>query len=460
MLAAQESPEQRIARLEKRLQRERAARTQAEALAEEITRDLYERNRQLELLGAVSNVAIRQLPGEAIFNQCLAHVCQALEWDFARIVLLEPDAVASFSAASLGYDRSPDHDRQILHAAVSALLGDPDGVAGEAMRHQQICWVENVRSDHRFRGTSWCQLVSVQGLSSLVAVPIIIKDRLAALLVLAGATVHNADAVKHDLLAQLSIQLGQVIESELAQKHLIDARIAAESALRTKQEFLSVISHEMRTPMNAVLGMARLALDNPGNKSQLYLETILSSGERMMELVTMMLDMASLSAGSFKLEQMEFNLRDQLQSSVASFEHLATNKGLDFSILIEPSVPSRLLGDPVRIGQIISHVLGNAIKFTEQGKVEMTVSAKRHHDHATVTMTIQDTGVGIPEEKQATIFDVFSQADGSITRRHEGAGLGLALSAQILQRMHGHIVVDSVLGEGSLFTITIPFRVA
>jgi PAS domain S-box-containing protein len=242
-----------------------------------------------------------------------------------------------------------------------------------------------------------------------------------------------------------------------AEEELRAARSAAEAASRAKSEFLANMSHEIRTPMNAILGMTELLLDAPLTAPQReYLTMVYESGQSLLNLLNDILDFSKIEAGKLSLDERPFELRDALGDTLKSLAVRAHAKQLELACHIAAETPDHLIGDAGRLRQVIVNLVGNAIKFTESGEVVLEVRPEEETDHDVLLhFAVRDTGIGIPAEKQETIFDAFEQVDRSTTRKYGGTGLGLTISHRLVQQMGGRLWVESQEGSGSTFHFTI-----
>ena len=246
------------------------------------------------------------------------------------------------------------------------------------------------------------------------------------------------------------------LEAELA-----NAKEAAESSNRAKSEFLANMSHEIRTPMNAIIGLSHLALrTGPEPRLQDYLNKIESSARSLLRIINDVLDLSKIEAGKLSLEQIPFDLREVVGQLHTLASVRAAEKGLEFQCRVAPGTPENLLGDPLRLGQILLNLASNAVKFTERGRVVVALREARRDERGRCWLecVVTDTGIGMSVEQQAHLFQAFSQADASTTRRYGGTGLGLSITRRLVDLMSGQIRCESEPGEGSAFTVCVPME--
>ncbi|HEY4061025.1 MAG TPA: ATP-binding protein [Puia sp.] len=258
----------------------------------------------------------------------------------------------------------------------------------------------------------------------------------------------------------LLMQLNRDISiRKTVQEKLVRAILEAQEARQMQEQFLANMSHEIRTPMNGIKGMTDLLLDTSLTDKQHELTGIIkSSVNNLLVIINDILDFSKIKAGKLDMEQIDFSVKDVLKGTSILFDHRLKKKGLLLQVKVDPDIPDRLSGDPHRLNQVLTNLLGNAIKFTHQGQISIHVRLQqRLDDQVIVAFSISDTGIGIPEESLPHIFDKFSQAAQDISRRYGGTGLGLTICKQLLHLQGGDITATSTPGKGSVFTFHLPY---
>ncbi len=332
-----------------------------------------------------------------------------------RIGFISPSVVGT-----LGYERDASVGMAVadlvhpddLAAIVAAAAGTPPGASTAAIPHRVL------RADG-----SWLEMEG-----------------------------RAANLLEDPELAAWVVTARDITERVEARRQLEAARDTAEAAVRAKSELLANVSHEIRTPMNAVLGMTDLALDTDLTDEQRgYVGTVRSSAESLLTIINDLLDLARVESGRLVMETVPFSVRGTLEDVMRTMDVRADQKGIGLEIRIDDEVPEWVTGDPGRLRQVVMNLMGNSVKFTDEGRVRVTASIV---GGSLIRFDVADTGIGIAPEHLDLIFGAFEQADGSVTRRHGGTGLGLAISSKLVEAMGGTISVESRQGEGSVFSFT------
>ncbi|MCL2179341.1 MAG: response regulator [Proteobacteria bacterium] len=252
-----------------------------------------------------------------------------------------------------------------------------------------------------------------------------------------------------------------ITQNKRFQCELINAREAALFASRAKSQFLANMSHEIRTPINGVLGMIDLALSTPLSKEQSdYLYTAKTSGQNLLSILADILDLSKIEANKLEIESIPMSLEHILSETCNSLSHRVREKELELIVEILPGTPDKVVGDPTRLRQILTNLIANSIKFTHKGEVFVQVGVSQQSNPPMLSFSVADTGVGIPQNKLTTIFEAFTQADGSITRRFGGTGLGLTITKQLVEKLGGHISVNSEVDVGTCFRFNLPLDIS
>jgi PAS domain S-box-containing protein len=360
------------------------------------------------------------------------------------IFLLDEEKNRLFLRASNGLQ---DH---IMSSCSSIEIGHC--LCGLAAQHQKIIFKSHVDTEHTVP-------IPAPDDHGHYCLPIIFNDKLLGVLNVYVPAGHPEIQEEKEFLKAISNTLAGVITRKVGEQDLKAAKEAAEIANQAKSDFLATISHEIRTPLNGIMGMTELLMEKHlSSKKQFYVEMIKTSGESLLRVINDVLDLSKIEAGEINLEEIIFDLRDTRRELRDLFGELATKKGIRFRTRISQNVPKFVIGDQHRVHQILINLLSNAMKFTERGEISLRIKSVEKQGKSWIVFNIEDTGIGIHQEVQDTLFQPFTQADTSTTRKFGGSGLGLTICKKLTSLMHGEISLKSELGKGSCFVVTLPIR--
>ncbi len=417
----------------------------------------------IQLLQSVTTAANRSSSIEHTAGTCLGLICNYMGWPVCHVYLRSNDALDEMPWTAIWQIQDNARFAAFREASDRANVTDGSGLPGCVLASGKPQWILNLADETPLSQRTRTALDA--GLRSGFGFPIVVNEKIIGILEFFSLYSVPPDEELLGMLGHIGAQLGQVVIRQRAEADLQRAKASAESANRAKSEFLTTMSHEMRTPMNAILGMADLLSESSLRAEQRdYVRVFQKAGANLLELINDILDLSKVESGHVELESIVFDLGVVLERVIEMMVSRAGDQGLRLTLEILPDVPSNLVGDPNRLRQILVNLIGNALKFTPQGSVTLRVEREPASTGGGDAMSwlrfnVIDTGIGIGADKIKIIFERFTQADSSTTRKYGGTGLGLAISKGLVELMGGRLGCTSELGAGSTFFLSAPFEI-
>jgi len=412
-------------------------------------------NKMLRDIALIANTSVS---AEQSTKKILSYLCQFLGWPAGQMYEPSPQNDLDYIASDINYVADEQKHARYVQTLQKTKLNKNIGLGGLSFMDAEPILVPDISCNPYFKHQTVTQN---QGHNSAIAIPVNVDGDLRQVLILLSSGSLSNDVSLFEALNVVGSILSRIVERSEINQALTVARAQAEKANEAKGNFLANMSHEIRTPMNAVIGLSDLCLRTKMTpKQDDYLNKIHSSGIALLGIINDILDFSKIEAGQMDIESVPFWLDDVLDNLSTLMSIRTREKNLELLFHRASDVPENLIGDPLRLGQILINLVGNAVKFTEKGEIVLRVSqVTKKNDKISLCFSVSDTGIGMTQEEKDKLFKSFSQADVSTTRKYGGTGLGLAISKQLVEIMGGNIEAESEPNEGATFFFTVEFGI-